>query len=232
MQNRRHCYLCRRETGDEIRVCGMLNRCCRCHGHDWWCLCGHGHGDRGRGHHGLLMLVLVLVLGHDRGHGHSQGWQVGHWWRGELTEDFHIHCWEATLKQRIQLVISTVLLSLLTTPVKRQKLRRNVHGKNTLKPFFKTNIGLWEKMAPIRSQRASEEVSINNEMERYILLVLVFSWSWKKHRTPTYSRRGSFTVDFLLLQVANKMQFLISLTVCQDPLATLNLSYLMPTCIH
>ncbi len=89
-----HCYLCRRETGNKVSVCGCLSRCCRCHSHDRWCWCGHSHGDRGLGHHGLL------VLGHNGGHGHSQGRQVGHWWRRELTEDFHIHCWKATLKQR------------------------------------------------------------------------------------------------------------------------------------
>lgn len=97
-QNYRLCYLCSRETGDEVGVCGCLSLCNRSHGHDWWCWCGHGHGhgDRGFGHHGLL------VLGQDRSHGHSQGREVGHWWRRELIENFHIHCWEATLKQRKQ----------------------------------------------------------------------------------------------------------------------------------
>lgn len=86
-------YLCGRESGDEISVRWCLSWSCRCHWHDWWCWCGHGHGDRGLGHHGLL------VLGHDGGHGHSQGGQVGHWWRGELTQDFHIHCRQATLEK-------------------------------------------------------------------------------------------------------------------------------------
>lgn len=89
-------HLCWRETGDEISVRGGLSRSCGCHGYDrWWgCWCGHRHGDRGLGHHGLL------VLGHDGGHGHSQGRQVGHRWGGELTEDLHVHCWEAALKHQ------------------------------------------------------------------------------------------------------------------------------------
>lgn len=87
-------YLCRRETGDKISVCCWLRRCGGCHGHDWSCWCDHGHGDGGLGHDGLL------VLGHDGGHGHRQGWQVGHGWRGKLTEDLYIHGWEATLKKK------------------------------------------------------------------------------------------------------------------------------------
>lgn len=86
-ENDRECHLCGREVGDEVRVCGCWNRCDRLHGYDWWCWCGHGHGDWGLCHHGLL------VLGHDGSHGHSQGGQIGHRWRGELTEDFHIHRW-------------------------------------------------------------------------------------------------------------------------------------------
>lgn len=93
-------YLCWRETGNEICVCGLLSQCCRCHRHDWWrgC-CGHGHGDRGLGHHGLL------VLRHDRGHGHSQSRQVRHGRRRKLAEDFHVHCREATLKVRTRQTI-------------------------------------------------------------------------------------------------------------------------------
>lgn len=92
-------YLGRREIGDEARVCGCLSGCNSCHLHDWWCWCWNGHGDGGIVHHGLLM------LGHDRGHGHGQGWEVGHRWGRELTEDFHIHCWEATLKQRKKTIL-------------------------------------------------------------------------------------------------------------------------------
>lgn len=97
MQNWRQCYLSRRETCDKVSVCGCLSRCGGSHGHDWRSWCGHGHGDWGLGHHGLL------VLGHVGGHGHSQGRQVGDGWRRELTEDFHIHCWEAILKQMKQI---------------------------------------------------------------------------------------------------------------------------------
>lgn len=88
-------YLCRWERSNEICVSGWLSRCGGCHSHDRSCWCGHGHGDRGLGHYGLL------VLGHDGGHGQRQGWQVGHRWRGKLTEDFHIHGWEAILKAKM-----------------------------------------------------------------------------------------------------------------------------------
>lgn len=87
-------HLYRRETGDEASVCGCLGGCSWCHRHDCFCWCWNGHGDWGIVHHGLLMLR------HDGCHGHGQGREVGHWWGRELAEDFHVHCWEATLKQR------------------------------------------------------------------------------------------------------------------------------------
>jgi len=58
------CYLCRRETGYEVGVCGCLSLHCSIHAHNWWCRCGHGHRhrDRGLGHHGVLVLVCAVML--------------------------------------------------------------------------------------------------------------------------------------------------------------------------
>lgn len=94
------CHLSRWEVGDEAAAGGRLHGCDGLHGHDGRGWCGHGHGNGWLGHHGLL------VLGHDGGHRHCQGGQVGDRRRGELTENLHIHCREATLKTKCTRSIS------------------------------------------------------------------------------------------------------------------------------